>query len=216
MTASWAGRAWGQEPGIWGEVIMRQPFDAAPFRQVEVPAWVQETTGCGYTLSGMDSQGAGRGGRAWGDHQRDGLRRPVLSPTTTASSSSDAARTSPSGGSSATSPSTRSWASGSSGVYPPCLQGEVYEDHPDWRRIATDTTVDPPDRHEEVPARRDALPARALRRLLHRRPGRDPHEVPGRRRLQLRRAALRRRLLLPATAATTTARTPGRRSPGPT
>jgi hypothetical protein len=26
------------------------------------------------------------------------------------------------------------------GVYPPCLQGEVYETHPDWRRIATNTT----------------------------------------------------------------------------
>jgi hypothetical protein len=29
------------------------------------------------------------------------------------------------------------------GVYPPCLQGEVYELHPDWRRIATDTTAIP-------------------------------------------------------------------------
>jgi hypothetical protein len=29
------------------------------------------------------------------------------------------------------------------GVYPPCLQGEVYEDHPDWRRIATNTTQIP-------------------------------------------------------------------------
>jgi len=29
------------------------------------------------------------------------------------------------------------------GVYPPCLQGEVYETHPDWRRIATNTTEVP-------------------------------------------------------------------------
>ena len=29
------------------------------------------------------------------------------------------------------------------GVYPPCLQGEVYENHPDWRRIATNTTEIP-------------------------------------------------------------------------
>src|SRR5262249_14967777 len=28
-------------------------------------------------------------------------------------------------------------------VYPPCLQGEVYENHPDWRRIAANTTVVP-------------------------------------------------------------------------
>ena len=29
------------------------------------------------------------------------------------------------------------------GVYPPCLQGEVYETHPEWRRIATNTTEIP-------------------------------------------------------------------------
>ncbi|HSG70011.1 MAG TPA: hypothetical protein VLA12_06320, partial [Planctomycetaceae bacterium] len=29
------------------------------------------------------------------------------------------------------------------GVYPPCLQGEVYELHPEWRRIATNTTEIP-------------------------------------------------------------------------
>jgi hypothetical protein len=28
-------------------------------------------------------------------------------------------------------------------VYPPCLQSEAYEDHPDWRRIATNTTEIP-------------------------------------------------------------------------
>ncbi len=29
------------------------------------------------------------------------------------------------------------------GVYPPCLQGEVYEKHPEWRRISTDVTEIP-------------------------------------------------------------------------
>ncbi len=29
------------------------------------------------------------------------------------------------------------------GVYPPCLQAEVYENHPDWRRIPTRTTEIP-------------------------------------------------------------------------
>src|SRR4029077_20499606 len=29
------------------------------------------------------------------------------------------------------------------GVYPPSLQGEVYEGHPEWRRIATNTTEIP-------------------------------------------------------------------------
>jgi len=29
------------------------------------------------------------------------------------------------------------------GVYPSSLQGEVYENHPDWRRVATNTTEFP-------------------------------------------------------------------------
>src|SRR4029078_10911771 len=28
-------------------------------------------------------------------------------------------------------------------VYPPCLQAEVYEGHPDWRHVATNTTAAP-------------------------------------------------------------------------
>src|SRR5665213_3309628 len=51
-----SGGAAGDEPVIWGEVIMKQPFDSGPFRQIRVPRWVQETTGCGYTLSAMDSK----------------------------------------------------------------------------------------------------------------------------------------------------------------
>ena len=50
---------------------------------------------------------------------------------------------SPSAGSSTTSPSTSKLGVRILGVYPPCLQGEVYENHPDWRRIATDTTAIP-------------------------------------------------------------------------
>jgi hypothetical protein len=48
-------RAYGAQPEIWDKVIFKQPFDRSPFRQITVPAWVEKTTGCGYTLSGMDS-----------------------------------------------------------------------------------------------------------------------------------------------------------------
>ena len=34
---------------------MAQPFETGPFREIRVPRWVEETIGCGYTLSGMDS-----------------------------------------------------------------------------------------------------------------------------------------------------------------
>ncbi|HUG19734.1 MAG TPA: ThuA domain-containing protein [Planctomycetaceae bacterium] len=37
------------------------------------------------------------------------------------------------------------------GVYPPCLQGEVYELHPEWRRIATNTTEIPSIGLEQYP-----------------------------------------------------------------
>ena len=46
----------GKPADIWGETIQAQPFDTAPFRQIKVPAWVQDTIGCGYTLSAMSSQ----------------------------------------------------------------------------------------------------------------------------------------------------------------
>ena len=45
----------GAAQEVWGRAVMPQPFDAGPFREVRVPAWVRETLGCGYTLSGMDA-----------------------------------------------------------------------------------------------------------------------------------------------------------------
>src|SRR5262245_44831833 len=37
------------------------------------------------------------------------------------------------------------------GVYPPCLQGEVYAAHPDWRRVATRTDEIPQTDLEKFP-----------------------------------------------------------------
>ena len=41
--------------GIWGRAILPQPYEKGPFREVKVPAWVQDSTGAGYTLSVMSS-----------------------------------------------------------------------------------------------------------------------------------------------------------------
>src|SRR5689334_15558885 len=49
-----AARAQSPRSAIWGETIMKQPFDTRDFRQVEVPEWVRATVGCGYTLSVLD------------------------------------------------------------------------------------------------------------------------------------------------------------------
>jgi hypothetical protein len=53
-----ASPALGQEDPF-AEEVMPQPFDQVvqngkPFRAIRVPAWLEETIGAGYTLSGMD------------------------------------------------------------------------------------------------------------------------------------------------------------------
>src|SRR5919108_63761 len=58
LLAALAPRAGAQDskPEIWGKTILRQPFDTEPFREVRVPAWVEDLTGVGYTLSVMDRE----------------------------------------------------------------------------------------------------------------------------------------------------------------
>jgi hypothetical protein len=51
--AAWALEAKDQ-PEIWGRTVLPQPFDREPFREVRLPAWVRESAGVGYTLSGQD------------------------------------------------------------------------------------------------------------------------------------------------------------------
>src|SRR6266478_9019897 len=45
-----------RESKIWDRTIATQPFDKTPFRQINVPEWVQETTGVGYTFSVMNAE----------------------------------------------------------------------------------------------------------------------------------------------------------------
>ncbi len=42
------------EPRVFDREIAAQPFDKEPFRQIAIPEWVEDTLGCGYTLSGMN------------------------------------------------------------------------------------------------------------------------------------------------------------------
>ncbi|WP_205678872.1 alpha-amylase family protein [Aquisphaera insulae] len=122
-------------PAIWGEVIMPQPFDSRPFREVRVPAWLEDVTGCGYTLSGMDSKGREKAASlgvgiseigfvdpfyAYYDSKLLKRRSPHVPPDRLGRDIAEYKRL-----------GVRIL-----GVYPPCLQGEVYELHPEWRRIA--------------------------------------------------------------------------------
>ena len=45
-----------EQTTIWDREILSQPFEKQPFRQVAIPDWLQDTLGCGYTLSVMKAQ----------------------------------------------------------------------------------------------------------------------------------------------------------------
>lgn len=126
-------------PDIFGRTILAQPFDKQPFREIRIPAWVQDTLGCGYTLSVMDQAARERAAAhgvtlsemgfvdpfyAYYDSKLLERRSPHVPldrlPRDIAEYERLGVRI--------------------LGVYPPCLQGEVYEKHPEWRRIATNTT----------------------------------------------------------------------------
>lgn len=123
---------------IWAEPIMKQPFDTRPFRQVRVADWLHDTIGCGYTLSVMDSKARAKAAAHGVTISEVGFvdpfyayydskllkKRSLHVPLNRIEK--DIAEYKKLG--------VRILA-----VYPPCLQGEVYENRPDWRRIATDT-----------------------------------------------------------------------------
>ena len=127
---------------IWDQPIMAQPFDQAPFRSIKIPHWVEDTLGCGYTLSTMDTE-----------HRAAAVAHGVtisemgfVDPFYPYYDSQLLKRRSPHV------PLDRIHKDVAEyrrlgvrilGVYPPCLQSEAYELHPDWRRIATNTTEIP-------------------------------------------------------------------------
>src|SRR5437899_5869630 len=126
------------KPPVWDREVMPQPFDTKPFYRVRIPGWVQDTVGCGYTLSVMDSAARANAAKhgvtisemgfvdpfyAYYDSKLLKRRNPNVAPGRLAKDVAEYKRL-----------GVRIL-----GVYPPSLQGEVYETHPDWRRMATDT-----------------------------------------------------------------------------
>jgi hypothetical protein len=126
------------KPDIWDDPLPPQPFDQVPFRPVKVPAWVRDTLGVGYTLSVMSSAdrqaAAGMGVTisevgfvdpfyAYYDSKLLKRRSPHVPVDRI---HHDVAEYSKLG--------VRVL-----GVFPPTLQSEVWEHHPDWRRVPTDT-----------------------------------------------------------------------------
>ncbi len=116
-----------------------RPVAPLPFEPVRIPAWVEDTIGAGYTLSGMDTAARTEAARhgvtlsevnfvdpffAYYDSRLLRRRSPHVPPGKLEADLAEYKRL-----------GVRVL-----GVYPPTLQGEVYELHPDWRRVATDTT----------------------------------------------------------------------------
>ncbi|MFN0051757.1 MAG: hypothetical protein ACKV0T_06180 [Planctomycetales bacterium] len=135
---------------VWDQTILAQPFDRQPFRQVKIPDWVQNTIGCGYTLSVMDGPGRAAAAAhgvtisemgfvdpfyAYYDSRLLKKRSPHVPLARIDQEIAEYKRL-----------GVRILA-----VYPPCLQGEVYETHPEWRRIDTNTTTIPQIDMEKFP-----------------------------------------------------------------
>ena len=117
---------------------MAQPFEKEPFRPIRVSDWVWDTLGAGYTLSAQSPEQRTRAAQAgvaiselnfvdpfypYYDSQLLHRRSPHVPLERLPGDIAEYKRL-----------GIRVLA-----VYPPCLQGEVYEAHPEWRRIATNT-----------------------------------------------------------------------------
>jgi hypothetical protein len=136
------GRAQKPPPDIWAEPTMPQPFDTTPFRAVRIPPWVEETTGVGYTLSVMDTKAR----EAAAAHGVTISELGFVDPFYAYYDSKLLHRRSPHvplGRLEKEIAEYQRLGVRILAVYPPSLQGEVYENHPDWRRIASDTTEVP-------------------------------------------------------------------------
>ncbi len=127
---------------IWGRTIAAEPFDKAPFHEIRIPEWVQETVGVGYTLSVQNAEQRQRAVNAGVTISEMGFVDPFhvfydskllkqRSPHVAADSVDKEVA------------EYRRLGLRILGVYPPTLQSEVYSEHPDWRRVPTNTTEIP-------------------------------------------------------------------------
>ncbi len=139
-----AGACLSQEKGssIWDKEIMAQPFDKQPFRQIKISDWLQETMGCGYTLSGMDSKARALAAAHGVSLSEIGFVDPFY-PYYDSKLLKKRSPHVPLGRLEKDIAEYKRLGVRILGVYPPCLQGEVYENHRDWRRISTNTTAIP-------------------------------------------------------------------------
>lgn len=131
-----------QTPSIWESPTLPQPFDRTAFSPIRLPDWVLGTVGVGYTLSGQNFQQRERAAKAgvtiselnfvdpfypYYDSRLLQKRSPHVAPGRLEKDIAE----------------YRQLGIRVLAVYPPALQSEVYEKHPDWRRVPTDTNEVP-------------------------------------------------------------------------
>ncbi|HUF64193.1 MAG TPA: beta-galactosidase trimerization domain-containing protein [Verrucomicrobiales bacterium] len=119
--------------------VLAQPFDTEPFHPVRIPAWVEETTGAGYTLSAMSSDQRERAATAGVTLSELGFVDPFYAYFDSAllhrrsphvpldRLDHDLAE-------------YRRLGVRVLAVVPPSLQSEIYAAHPEWHRVPTNTT----------------------------------------------------------------------------
>ncbi|MFN0199212.1 MAG: ThuA domain-containing protein [Planctomycetaceae bacterium] len=131
-----------EPPRIFDREVAAQPFDKKPFHQIAIPDWLEDTLGCGYTLSVMSSDQR----RAAASHGVTISEMNFVDPFYAYYDSKLLKRRSPHVPPDRLIKDIEEYKKLGVrilGVYPPCLQGEVYETRPKWRRIATNTTQIP-------------------------------------------------------------------------
>ncbi len=127
---------------IWGDVIMKQPFDTQPFREVKVPQWVDDLQVICYGLPPTDSE-------KFADWVKTGVDTGCVffaSPIYACYESKYLTKIHPSVPLDQIPKDIAAYKKAGIriiGVVPPALIGEVYFAHPEWRRIGTNTTEIP-------------------------------------------------------------------------
>src|SRR5215204_4129489 len=132
----------GFSADIWEAPVMPQPFEREPFRPIRIPNWVQETIGAGYTLSGMNTAQRERAVAAGVTLSELGIVDPFYAYF----DSKILKRRSPHVPLERLDKDMaeyRRLGIKMLGVVPPGLQAEIYEAHPEWRRISENTTKIP-------------------------------------------------------------------------
>ena len=129
-------------PSPWAGEIMPQPFDKAPFHAVRIPAWVEDTVGCGYTLSNQTTAQRERAVKHGVTISEMGFVDPFY-PYYDSKLLKKRSPHVPLDRINKEVAEYKRLGVKILAVYPPTLQGEVYEDHKSWRRIPTNTTVIP-------------------------------------------------------------------------